>query len=222
MTGPPATSVSAFRACSSVSQYSTGGRPPEDFATIRCKVQYRSSSFRCRFVGLGGDIGKRSAGVIRAGGTLVSVVGPPEARPDDGLAIDFVVESDRAQLRGIVQRVRDGRTPRLAEYPSGRVPGAEVLDVSAEKGRGVGRRRLQVTVSKPTGKLDAVPGTHPRAWGVWRRGPACESRGRMARSRALNPRVIPLPEAQSRHHLSTSCPTRGSRRTLSLRENSYD
>src|SRR4051795_4073699 len=46
---------------------------------------------------IGGDIGKRSAGLVRAGGTLVTVVGPPEARPADGLAIDFVVESDRTQ-----------------------------------------------------------------------------------------------------------------------------
>jgi len=58
---------------------------------------------------IGGDIQKRSAGLIRAGGTLVSVVGPPEARPTDGLAVDFVVESDRRQLCEIVQRVRDGR-----------------------------------------------------------------------------------------------------------------
>ena len=58
---------------------------------------------------IGGDIGKRSARLIRAGGTLVSVVGPPEARPVDGLAVDFVVESDRAQLSEIVRRVRDGR-----------------------------------------------------------------------------------------------------------------
>ena len=58
---------------------------------------------------IGGDIGKRSARLIRAGGTLVSVVGPPVPRPDDGLAVDFVVESDRAQLSEIVQRVRDGR-----------------------------------------------------------------------------------------------------------------
>jgi len=58
---------------------------------------------------IGGDIGKRSAGLIRAGGTLVSVVGPPEARPAGGLAVDFVVESDRAQLSEIVERVRDGR-----------------------------------------------------------------------------------------------------------------
>src|SRR3954453_22042412 len=58
---------------------------------------------------IGGDIQKRSARLIRAAGTLVSVVGPPEAQPADGLAIDFVVESDRAQMSEIVQRVRDGR-----------------------------------------------------------------------------------------------------------------
>jgi NADPH:quinone reductase-like Zn-dependent oxidoreductase len=58
---------------------------------------------------IGGDIGKRSAGLIRSGGTLVSIVGPPEARPADGRAVDFVVESDRAQLSEIVGRVRDGR-----------------------------------------------------------------------------------------------------------------
>jgi NADPH:quinone reductase-like Zn-dependent oxidoreductase len=57
----------------------------------------------------GGDIGKRSAGVVRAGGTLVTIAGPPEARPADGLAVDFVVVPDRAQLSEIVQRVRDGR-----------------------------------------------------------------------------------------------------------------
>jgi NADPH:quinone reductase-like Zn-dependent oxidoreductase len=58
---------------------------------------------------IGGEIGKRSAHLVRAGGTLVSIVGPSEARPADGLAIDFVVESSRAQLGEIVQRVRDGR-----------------------------------------------------------------------------------------------------------------
>jgi NADPH:quinone reductase-like Zn-dependent oxidoreductase len=58
---------------------------------------------------IGGDIGKRSAGLVRAGGTLVTIAGPPEARPADGLAIDFVVVSDRAQLSEVVQRQRDGR-----------------------------------------------------------------------------------------------------------------
>jgi NADPH:quinone reductase-like Zn-dependent oxidoreductase len=58
---------------------------------------------------IGGDIQKRSASLIRPGGTLVTVTGPAEAWPENGLAIDFVVESDRAQLGEIVQRVRDGR-----------------------------------------------------------------------------------------------------------------
>src|SRR5262249_55670545 len=58
---------------------------------------------------IGGDIQKRSADLIRAGGTLVTIVGPAEARPANGLAVDFVVESDRAPLTEIVQRVRDGR-----------------------------------------------------------------------------------------------------------------
>ncbi|WIV56279.1 NADP-dependent oxidoreductase [Amycolatopsis nalaikhensis] len=57
----------------------------------------------------GGDIQKRSADLVRAGGTLVTIAGPPEARPADGLAIDFVVEADRAQLGEIARRVREGR-----------------------------------------------------------------------------------------------------------------
>jgi NADPH:quinone reductase-like Zn-dependent oxidoreductase len=58
---------------------------------------------------IGGEIGKRSAALVRAGGTVVSIVGPPEAPPAGGRAIDFVVEADRAQLAEIVERVRDGR-----------------------------------------------------------------------------------------------------------------
>src|SRR5256884_733266 len=58
---------------------------------------------------IGGDIGRRSAGLVRAGGTLVTVTGPTEARPSGGLTIDFVVVPDRAQLSELVQRVRVGR-----------------------------------------------------------------------------------------------------------------
>jgi NADPH:quinone reductase-like Zn-dependent oxidoreductase len=58
---------------------------------------------------VGGDVQKRSAALVRPGGTLVSVVGPVEARPTEGRAVDFVVEADRTQLGAIVQRVRDGR-----------------------------------------------------------------------------------------------------------------
>ena len=60
------------------------------------------------FDGIGGDIGKRSAPLIRAGGILVSIVGPA-ARPHNGLAVDFVVEADRGQLIEIGRRIRDGR-----------------------------------------------------------------------------------------------------------------
>ena len=90
---------------------------------------------------IGGDIGKRSARLIRPGGTLVSIVGPPEARPANSLAVDFVVESDRAQLIEIVQRVRDGRLRTnigvvstlddavAAFNPSGRIKGKTIIRV---------------------------------------------------------------------------------------------
>jgi NADPH:quinone reductase-like Zn-dependent oxidoreductase len=58
---------------------------------------------------IGGEVQKSSASIVRPGGRLVSVVGPVEARPVDGLAVDFVVESIPSQLTEIVQRVRDGR-----------------------------------------------------------------------------------------------------------------
>ena len=58
---------------------------------------------------IGGDVGRRSARLVRPGGTLVSIVGASPARPVEGRTVDFVVESDRAQLSEIVQRVRDGR-----------------------------------------------------------------------------------------------------------------
>jgi NADPH:quinone reductase-like Zn-dependent oxidoreductase len=58
---------------------------------------------------IGGNIAKRSARLVRDGGIVVSAVGPVQARPVGGMAIDFVVESDRAQLGEIVQRIRDGR-----------------------------------------------------------------------------------------------------------------
>jgi NADPH:quinone reductase-like Zn-dependent oxidoreductase len=72
---------------------------------------------------------------------LVSVVGPPETRPADGLAIDFVVESDRAQLGEVVQRVRDGRLRTnignvatlddavAALNPTGRVTGKTIIRI---------------------------------------------------------------------------------------------
>src|SRR4051812_15391142 len=90
---------------------------------------------------IGGDIQKRSASLIRAGGILVTIFAPPEARPADGLAVDFVVLPDRAQLTEIVQRVRDGRLRTnigsvatldeavAALNPTGRISGQTIVRV---------------------------------------------------------------------------------------------
>nr|WP_246298278.1 NADP-dependent oxidoreductase [Leifsonia soli] len=58
---------------------------------------------------IGGEIQEKSALLIRPGGTLVTVTGLGGVRPEEGLSIDFVVESVPSHLTEIVQRVRDGR-----------------------------------------------------------------------------------------------------------------
>src|SRR5918911_207056 len=90
---------------------------------------------------IGGDIQKRSARLIRAGGTLVTIAGPTEARPADGLTIDFVLVSDRAQLSQIVQRVRDGR---LRTNIANTAPLDNALPASNRPGRGKGKRIFPV------------------------------------------------------------------------------
>jgi NADPH:quinone reductase-like Zn-dependent oxidoreductase len=61
------------------------------------------------FDAIGGALGERSAGLVRAGGTVVAIVAPPTARPPDGRAIFFIVEADRRGLAELAQRARDGR-----------------------------------------------------------------------------------------------------------------
>ncbi len=58
---------------------------------------------------IGGEIAKRCARLIRAGGTLVTIAGPTEARPADRRTVDFVVQSNRVQLNEIIHRVREGQ-----------------------------------------------------------------------------------------------------------------
>lgn len=58
---------------------------------------------------LGGEIAQQSTGVIRPGGSLVTIAGPTDARPVDGRTIDFIVEANRGQLIELAERVRDGR-----------------------------------------------------------------------------------------------------------------
>src|SRR2546423_4398083 len=65
---------------------------------------------------IGGEIGKRSARLVRAGGGLGSVVGPSEARPAGGLAGAFRFESGRCPPRENVP-AGGGRAPRANTRP---------------------------------------------------------------------------------------------------------
>lgn len=56
----------------------------------------------------GGDIASASADLVVAGGKLVTIAGPTDARPGNGSVIDFVVEAIPSELSEIVQRFRDG------------------------------------------------------------------------------------------------------------------
>ena len=78
---------------------------------------------------IGGEILERSARLVRAGGTLTTIVEPPKVRQADGRAIFFVVEPDKFRLADLAERVRSGRLKvvvgavrPLAEAPSAFVP----------------------------------------------------------------------------------------------------
>src|SRR4029079_4221624 len=57
---------------------------------------------------LGGEIRDRSTALVRAGGTLVTIAGPPSVHPTDGRAIFFVVEPHRHRLADLARRARAG------------------------------------------------------------------------------------------------------------------
>lgn len=74
---------------------------------------------------IGGEILRRSATLVRPGGALITIAEPPQVQPENGRAIFFVVEPDRAGLVALEHRLRDGRLRpivgavcSLAEAPS--------------------------------------------------------------------------------------------------------
>lgn len=91
---------------------------------------------------IGGDVFERSLGVLRPGGRIVTIAAPAPRQPEDGQAVFFVVEPDRAGLADLARRVHAGRlTPiigavrPLAEAaaafaPGQRVHGKTILEVS--------------------------------------------------------------------------------------------
>ena len=79
---------------------------------------------------IGGEVLDRSAAVVRAGGTLVTIAAVPTVKPRDARAVFFVVEPDRSALAELAQRLRDGRLKPivgavrpLAEAPAAFAPG---------------------------------------------------------------------------------------------------
>jgi NADPH:quinone reductase-like Zn-dependent oxidoreductase len=90
---------------------------------------------------IGGDILARSAALVRAGGTLVTIAEPPKTMPSDGRAVFFVVEADRAQLAGLAARVRDGR---LKPVVNAVLPLAEAAAGFAPDKRRAGKTILRV------------------------------------------------------------------------------
>ena len=102
---------------------------------------------------IGGDIGKRIHRLIQAGGTHVSIVGSVEVGPVNGLAIDFVVEADRAQLTEIIRRVRDGRLRSNIGDVSTLNEAVEVFNSTQAGPRG---RRSSEFVNEDSGKSNTV------------------------------------------------------------------
>ncbi|WP_329082138.1 NADP-dependent oxidoreductase [Streptomyces niveus] len=90
---------------------------------------------------IGGDILDRSAALVRAGGTLVTIAGPVTVRPADGRAIFFVVEPDRARLADLAGRLRAGRLKPIVGVVR---PLAEAADAFAPQKRVPGKTIIRV------------------------------------------------------------------------------
>jgi NADPH:quinone reductase-like Zn-dependent oxidoreductase len=75
---------------------------------------------------IGGEIRDRTTGLVRPGGTLVTIASPPTTHPSDGRAVFFVVEADRDRLTDLARRVRSGelRPPRVTVRPLSEAPAA--------------------------------------------------------------------------------------------------
>lgn len=98
---------------------------------------------------IGGEVFEQSLGVLRPGGRIVTIAAPPPRQPENGQAVFFVVEPERAGLVDLGRRLQDGRlrpvigaVRPLAESaaafaPGGRAQGKTIISVPhSEQPRG--------------------------------------------------------------------------------------
>lgn len=91
---------------------------------------------------IGGDVLARSAALVRAGGTIVSIAEAPKTQPRNGRAMYLLVEADRARLVDLAARVRDGR---LKPVVGAVLPLADAAAAFAPAKRIHGKTILRVT-----------------------------------------------------------------------------
>jgi NADH dehydrogenase FAD-containing subunit len=111
---------------------------------------------------IGGDVLDRSAAVVRAGGTLVTIATPPKVQPRDGRAVFFVVEPDRARLADLARAADAVRIP-LQDVLAGRVRFVQ----TEINGFGLDGRRL-LTGAGPIGwrRLVLALGSRPNDFAI--------------------------------------------------------
>jgi NADPH:quinone reductase-like Zn-dependent oxidoreductase len=81
----------------------------EEFLDLQAHPLEAAGEVDLAFDVIGGDLLARTARLVRAGGTLVTIAAPPTVEPEHGRSIFFVVEPDRVRLADLAERVRDGR-----------------------------------------------------------------------------------------------------------------
>jgi NADPH:quinone reductase-like Zn-dependent oxidoreductase len=89
---------------------------------------------------VGGEVLERSAAAVKPGGVLVSITAPPPVAPQDGRAVFFIVESDRAGLRELAALAGQGR---LRAHVGAVFPLSKTAEAFASKRHTPGKTVLQ-------------------------------------------------------------------------------
>lgn len=101
---------------------------------------------------VGGDLLARSAAVVKRGGAVVSITGPPPERPQDGRAVFFIVEPNRDQLANLTSLAARGR---LRPHIGATYPLAQAREAFTAKRRGIAGKIIIEVAAAPRGRVEA-------------------------------------------------------------------